>query len=441
MLRTRPLHVLAMVWDLDQGAHIVRDAAVLCGLRHARLSVLCSRPAAGRRPVVFPGCHLQFPRKGETLLDAARRLIAESGVGLLVSDWSRDTTTLRAALAVAADMGIPAVFVRANGSVAIRRVLIPTGGGPHVLQQLWVANELAVARGVPTTLLRVVPSSAPGRDSTTVEPLQSDGAQMLTRMHGCLLGVPQKAEIVIADDVVTGITAVAQRDDLVVLGAADHSRIPNALEDSIPERLAWVLPNQLAMLVAPKPDRPCLRHVLWDDVVRVGMAPRDKRHAISMLVDVLAEHGQIPFGWGERVLQMAMAREELCPTAVGCETAFPHVALPEFSGVAGCLGICPSGVAFSSDDPELTQFLFLLVTPTHDYGGYLNVLGMIARRMVQPEVRARLLQCSSGSQAIRVLEEEGAHCTQPEDCAYLLSEGVTPEQGLVTADEARPGKA
>ncbi len=49
-------------------------------------------------------------------------------------------------------------------------------------------------------------------------------------------------------------------------------------------------------------------------------------------------------------------------TAVDCDTAFPHVTLHGFFGVAASIIICPDGIDFGNEDNQPTRFIVLFVT-------------------------------------------------------------------------------
>lgn len=91
-------------------------------------------------------------------------------------------------------------------------------------------------------------------------------------------------------------------------------------------------------------------------------------------------------------------------TAVDFETAFPHVTLRGFFGVAASMGICPEGVAFDSERGQPTRFISLFVTPDGFYDDYLAALAKLAKRMIDANVRGALLSCETPSQARDILE-------------------------------------
>lgn len=398
MSQARPVHVLALVSGPEAGEAVVRHAVALSHACEARLSVVCLHSAqCPPLPEGSYGLICDTGAPGE-LRDRAQRFAASADVGMVVSDWSRDTAELAATMRMVLELRVPGIFVRHGASQEVRRVLVPTTGGPNVVKQLWVAGALARTLGAPVQILQVV-----ARHDAAQTPGHEGDA--LARARERLAGLTDPVDVIVAENAVEGIVGYAQRNDLIVLGAPNYWRVLHEFAGSIPDLVANALPNPLLMLLSPRASHLRLGDIFWEEMIRVDMAPRDAREAIAMLIEVLAEHGQIPPQWKQPVLERALARESVLATAVDCETALPHVTIPDFSGMIGCLGICPRGVAFGQQPGQLTRFIFLLVTPPHAYGEYLNVLALIARLVMSEATRQRLLACRSAAEVAAILAE------------------------------------
>ncbi len=386
--RLLDLPVLALLSDRDAEATVLRAARRIAATSNVSVAVLRAY-ALSKRPSELVRAFTQVNR-----------------VSALVADWPTDGDELQSVLRCIVTRNIPAVVVRENRAQNLERVLIPTGGGIHTLQQLWVAREFAVELGLETQALHVAHDGTarmPG--SETSEPHSRSGlrhAQIQARIAG-LVGPVQFHK---AEDVVSGIEACVRPSDLVVLGAPNYWRVAEHFRGSIPEILSRRLDQSLVMLVAKQPSRMKLREVLWDRTICLNLRPRDKEDAIRTLIRALATHGQVPRDRQDDLLETAMSREAKASTAVGCETAFPHITIPSFPGVIGCLGICPDGVLFGGDEGNPTKFVFLLITPREFYDEYLGILARIAQLMVLPGVRSSLLACRSAEDVLRVLDLE-----------------------------------
>lgn len=398
MTEPRPIHVLALVSAPEMGAGVLRHASMLSQACSARLSVLCTPGTPYPSTPHGPHGLLYVVGAPDSLRAKVQRFTAHADVGLIVADWGHDPRELGATLRMTLELRVPGVFLRENPADPTRRILVPTTGGPHVVKQLWIASELSRALNIPIQLLQVVARH-------DVQEQREHGDDALAHARKRLAGITEPLDLVVADDAVAGIRSYARPGDLIILGAPNYWRVAHEFEGSIPDRVAQAVPNSLLMLLTPKAAHLRLQDIFWEEMIHLDMAPRDKREALAMLVNVLVEHGQVPRPWADAVLESAVAREGVLSTAMDCETALPHVALPDFTGMIGCFGICPKGVAFGEADGPLTRFIFLLVTPARAYGEYLNVLAMIARLVMAPETRQRLLACRSAAEVSAILAE------------------------------------
>jgi mannitol/fructose-specific phosphotransferase system IIA component (Ntr-type) len=392
------LPVLALVSDRDAEATVLRAARRIADTSNVSIAVLRA--------------YLLSKRPSELV----RAITRVNRVSVLVADWPKDGNELQSVLRCIVTRNISAVIVRENRSQNLKRVLIPTGGGVHTLQQLWIAREFATELRLATQALHIAHDGARRpRRTLGSEPGSQIGlrhAQLQARIAGVAGSVLFRA----ADDVVSGIESCVQQDDLIVLGAPNYWRVAEHFRGSIPDVLSRRLDQSLAMLVARQPSRVKLREVLWDRTVCLNLRPRDKEDAIRLLIQALVTHGQVPKDRQDELLEIAMSREAKASTAVGCETAFPHITIPGFPGVIGCLGICPQGVRFGGDEDNPTKFVFLLITPREFYDEYLGILARIAELMVLPGVRSSLLACRSADDVIRVLDLEEVAAPQASPC-------------------------
>ena len=94
------------------------------------------------------------------------------------------------------------------------------------------------------------------------------------------------------------------------------------------------------------------------------------------------------------------------PLVSECETVLHHVAIPDFVGITGCMGIARDGVDVGLADGFLARFFFLLITPEGFCQEYLSTLTRIAKRMSRPDVREALLACESPAEVLDVFEPD-----------------------------------
>lgn len=344
-------------------------------------------------------------RAGNGFIRTAITQIAKAEkVGMIVSEWLADPHDMREALRLANELAIPAVFIRHPERKPRGRVLVATAGGPNVLQQMWVARQAACSLDLPVSFLRVVhPAVTPAGMSPSDDPVAALDVCACRLLH-----MDARMEVKKAVKVDDAIASCVREGDLLVLGAPSALRMTSDFEESLPHVVANRVSAPLILLSTPPKNRLSLRGLLWGGLIKTGLRPRDKKHALSALIENLACHNQVPRSSVGDMLDRALRREAIMSTAVDCETAFPHVTLRGFSGVAASMAICPEGVAFDSPDGRPTRFLYLLVTPDCFCDDYLAILAMVARRMINPEVRHALLACHSPAHALDILEPRPA---------------------------------
>lgn len=337
----------------------------------------------------------------DAFVEGMRRLAQEDKIGMIVSDWSTIPFQVEALLRLADELSVPAVFVRHRGLVPIERVVVATAGGPNVLELMWIANEIAATFRVPVRILHYRQAkSADVLDGNEQEPAPLEDLSVR------LLGMRAGIETIEGSDFTQSIADYVSDKDLLVMGAPSPLRRTMAFVNSVPEIVARTLTSPLVLLSSPPPRSVSLRGLLWGGLIKTGLRASNRQDAISSLIQNLVLHNQLPRSSQGDILERALGRETIMSTAVGGGTAFPHVKIPGFFGLAVALAICPEGVAFDSADGQLTRFIYLMVTPDGLCEDYLTTLGSIAKRMREAGVRESLLLCDTPTQVLDILEPQ-----------------------------------
>lgn len=335
----------------------------------------------------------------ESIPGAIRQLSKAESIGMIVSEWSKTNAYMQSLLHLADELSVPAVFIRHDDFVPIERVVVATAGGPNVLELMWIAKEIAVAYDVPVRILHCH-RTEPGIDLDNADSEQPS----LETMGARLFGMNATVETGAGEDFTRCVASYLRKKDLLVLGAPSPLRRTMSFTDSIPETVARTITTPMILLSSPQKHGVDLRRLFWGGLIKTGVCFSDKKDAISGLIENLAHHNQLPRASMSDILDRALRREDVMPTAVDCETAFPHVTLGRFHGLAATMAVCPDGVAFGSMDGQPTRFLYLMVTPDALYDDYLTTLARIARRMILSKVRKALLTCKTSAQVLDILE-------------------------------------
>ena len=417
MSRASDRNTLVIISDPANGPQLVRYAELLLGHEDAHIHVVRSAgihsfsnigPPTRNEPYLTYAareCISHYPPRKD-VVDFARGLARTARLGLLIADWVDAPDEFQPIIKLAVDLNLSAVFLRCRPGMPVHRVLIPMNGGPHTLQQLWVAKALASSLRASSLVLRIVTGADQGGNGG--EPGYVDAAGALARLESRIVGIDGPVAISTAEDVVSGIAARRVPGDMIVMGAPNYWRAAEHFEASTPHLIAARFDNPLAMLLARRPERVRLRDVFWEETVCPRLNASNKGDAIASLVDALVQRNQVPAASRGDILSRALGREADLSTAVGCETAFPHIAIDGFSGIIGCLGMFPQGVEWAhpigQGENEPVKFVFLLISSANHYGDLLAVLSKIARLMVLPGVRQELLACSSSRDVLGILQ-------------------------------------
>ena len=162
----------------------------------------------------------------------------EEGCSLIVMGWRGPTLARRTELGpvlgpVLNEAPCNVIVVKGRGLKTVRRVLVPTAGGPHAPLAAQVGLALVQKNGGQLTLLNIVRSDR--EDKETIEKAHRHIAQTIADL-GSLATVTARVDV--APDPVSGIVAAAEDYDLVLLGATEESILDQVLFGRLPEQIA-----------------------------------------------------------------------------------------------------------------------------------------------------------------------------------------------------------
>ncbi|MBT5056280.1 MAG: PTS transporter subunit EIIA [Gemmatimonadetes bacterium] len=330
---------------------------------------------------------------------------------ILLMGWygavDRDSVLSSNNRALTKALDVDTLIFKDKGFNGARRIMVPTGGGPHSLMGIEVANRISAAWNVDMQVLRVARDPACREGDPLLERYCQQVSEDL-RLQLRLLDLNPPFEVVPAQDVVTPIIERARVDDLVVVGAANDWREEGFLAGSIPDEIAYRSPCSVLTVRSRAPSTYRLSSIFWEHTIRLDLHPRDKWEAIDQMVDILVEEKQVPSSQKDNVLEAARSRESKSSTSIGRETAIPHAPMPDLPGIIGALGICPEGVDFNGVSGDVVRYIFLLLTPQQNYRSYIPVLGQIAQMMHTDETRSAFLHCQTPSELTALIKKREA---------------------------------
>jgi mannitol/fructose-specific phosphotransferase system IIA component (Ntr-type)/CBS domain-containing protein len=138
------------------------------------------------------------------------------------------------------------------------------------------------------------------------------------------------------------------------------------------------------------------------EAVALDLETMPKRQAVRALVQRLAQ--KRPEVQVEPVVAAILKRESLASTGLGNGIAIPHGRVEGLPRPFAAIGRSASGIDFQSLDGKPVQLLFLILTPVHDEGVHVHILGKISRLLASDYLRERLLNAATPEEAMEVLK-------------------------------------
>jgi mannitol/fructose-specific phosphotransferase system IIA component (Ntr-type) len=120
--------------------------------------------------------------------------------------------------------------------------------------------------------------------------------------------------------------------------------------------------------------------------ILVNLRPKDKRGAISELVQVMRKTYEGERFAASEIVDAIMEREKLGSTGVGGGVAVPHAKLGGIKGVIGAFGRCSRGLDFDAVDGESVHLIFLILSPPSRSDAYLQALQKVMTTIRRPNV-------------------------------------------------------
>src|SRR5580698_870768 len=96
----------------------------------------------------------------------------------------------------------------------------------------------------------------------------------------------------------------------------------------------------------------------------------------------------------------------MASTGLGDEVAVPHAIVAGVSRPLLALGFFKAGVDFNAADGAPARLVFLLIMPPRAHDQEVRILAAIARAVLDPSARERLLEADSEQEALALLDSK-----------------------------------
>ena len=336
--------------------------------------------------------------EGHDVTEVIGQSVERWSCNMMIMGWKADIerTAILAASnrSLTKNLDIDTLIFKERDFAPARRILVPTGGGPHSILGIQIAYDLAQRWGSELEILRIARDNRCDPEDPLLHKYCEQLAQD-TQLQLQLLNIDVPVRILPSSDVVRTVEERARDHDLVVVGASNDWRQEEYLSGSIPDKIANRVACSALMVRSAVTNDLKLSSIFWEQMIRLDLRPTDKWDAINQMIEVLIEEEQFPSTQRQRVLESALERERKSSTGLGHATAIPHAPIPDLPGIIGRLGICPEGLDFESSSGEKVHFIFLLLTPQQNYRSYIPVLAQIASLVRNDSMQEALLNAQT----------------------------------------------
>ncbi|HZN60868.1 MAG TPA: CNNM domain-containing protein [Planctomycetota bacterium] len=137
------------------------------------------------------------------------------------------------------------------------------------------------------------------------------------------------------------------------------------------------------------------------EAVALDLEQVPKPQVVRALVQRLAQ--KRPEIKVETVVAGILKREALASTGLGNGIAIPHGRVEGLPRPLAAIGRSEKGIEFQALDGNPVHLLFLILTPVHDEGVHVHILGKISRLLASDYLRERLLHAATPEEAMEVL--------------------------------------
>ena len=149
-----------------------------------------------------------------------------------------------------------------------------------------------------------------------------------------------------------------------------------------------------------------LTSILQNGCIRVPLESEVKIEAITELVDLLFEHGQVTDR--NDALQAVLTREQTRSTGIGLGLAVPHGKCHGSPKLAIAIGKPATPMEFAAIDGRPCSVVFLLTSPVDETGPHIQALAGISRLWQNISFRTAVMEAKTADELYAAIEKHQA---------------------------------
>jgi len=147
-----------------------------------------------------------------------------------------------------------------------------------------------------------------------------------------------------------------------------------------------------------------LTQVLQPSCIKVPLEARDKRSAITELIDLLDVNKLLLDK--DVALQAVLAREQTKSTGIGSGIGIPHGKCKAVKELVMAAGIAGQPIDYGSVDGKPVNIVILLLSPIDQTGPHIQALAKINRLMLDEVLRNKLQNAGSAEEVFELLSKK-----------------------------------
>ncbi|MFE3195830.1 fructose-specific PTS transporter subunit EIIC [Nocardia sp. NPDC059240] len=218
----------------------------------------------------------------------------------------------------------------------------------------------------------------------------------IVALLGAIKGIPMFFVAVAAGTVVTAVVTIALIEFRV------RRRTTTAV--TVTETGGPVSAPAAAETATATAEPEILDGALTERTVQPVLASTDKQAAIREMVALVARSGKVTDP--DELLAAALRREEEGVTGLGDEIAIPHAKTDAVTSPVVAFARAPLGIDWDSPDGNAAKLIFMIAVPTAAAGDeHLRILALLARKLMDPAFRERLLAAPDRPAILEILGE------------------------------------
>ena len=139
------------------------------------------------------------------------------------------------------------------------------------------------------------------------------------------------------------------------------------------------------------------------EIVVVGTKAKTKEEVTRQLAELLEKQGRLKNV--KKYLKAVAAREEHFPTGIEGGIAIPHAQSDYVTVPSVAVATSEAGIDFGADDGP-SHLIFLIAAPASSGNAHLEILGSLARKVMQDEFREALLAQTESAGIAEIVTRE-----------------------------------